>query len=529
MNDVTGWDPRTVHRMFRYVAALLCLFCSFVPSAVLALTDTFVVRSLIGSDTTPPTVPSPFSATSVATTQIDLVWGTSTDDILLSGYYVYRNDVRIATTSSLIFSDTGLTPSTTYTYYVTAFDSFFNESASSSAVSATTYAPIVTSTEGDDGRIYGSVARPEIILRSLVVTPGVNNVRIEYETNAPVRGIVRWGRTSSYELGSSAEHSFTKIHSLTIDSLLSDTEYQFTVEGETGWGESVSLRTGRIRTLPEFDVFPPGVIRGLTLIPFSNDIQVSWENSSDADFHHVRVVRSYLWYPSNERDGWVVYEGNKNEVIDQDVLIRGQRVYYSVFAYDNEGNMSAPAVASFQSSGVDDGTIDDPLATNTIDLRFETLEFYQDSQRIPVVEGGVHIDGARHVTVAIPYIAVPEHLKTILVRIIPEHDTKKVLSFILRINQEKTAYTARLAPFGISGTFRITTSVFDFETKYIGYVQGRLDVFLGSREVMSDRKREKGSQSQSELAVIVCIGVLLLLLYWIGLLLHTNRRKDHLL
>ena len=71
------------------------------------------------SDTTPPTVPTGLTTTPVSSSQINLSWNASTDpDSAVSGYKVYRNGTQIGTSSSTTYSDTGLSPSTTYTYTV---------------------------------------------------------------------------------------------------------------------------------------------------------------------------------------------------------------------------------------------------------------------------------------------------------------------------------------------------------------------------------------------------------------------------
>ena len=110
-----------------------------LPVMALAVSDDFIVTQQIGGDTNPPTVPGSLVATPVATTQINLAWGTSTDtESSVLGYQVFRNNSQMATTTSPTYSDTGLNASTTYNYNVTAFDLFFNISARSATSSTTT-------------------------------------------------------------------------------------------------------------------------------------------------------------------------------------------------------------------------------------------------------------------------------------------------------------------------------------------------------------------------------------------------------
>ena len=93
-----------------------------------------------GSDTTPPSVPTNLSATAISSSAINLSWTASTDNVGVTGYKVYRGGVQIGTSATNSYSDTGLTASTQYTYTVSAYDSAGNNSAVSSAATATTQA-----------------------------------------------------------------------------------------------------------------------------------------------------------------------------------------------------------------------------------------------------------------------------------------------------------------------------------------------------------------------------------------------------
>src|SRR5437879_6398954 len=91
-------------------------------------------------DTTPPSVPTGLRATAVSSSQINLSWAASSDNVGVSGYRVFRDGAQIATTSATSFTNQGLAPSTMYSYAVAAFDAAGNLSARSSPASATTQA-----------------------------------------------------------------------------------------------------------------------------------------------------------------------------------------------------------------------------------------------------------------------------------------------------------------------------------------------------------------------------------------------------
>jgi glucose/arabinose dehydrogenase/chitodextrinase len=91
-----------------------------------------------GGDTIPPSVPTGLTATTVSSTRIDLAWSPSSDNVGVAGYRVFRNGTEVATPTTNAHQDTGLTPATTYTYTVSAFDAAGNSSAQSASASATT-------------------------------------------------------------------------------------------------------------------------------------------------------------------------------------------------------------------------------------------------------------------------------------------------------------------------------------------------------------------------------------------------------
>jgi sugar lactone lactonase YvrE len=101
------------------------------------------------SDPQPPPEPVPdpptgLAATAVSPYQIDLAWNDNSDDE--TGFLVYRHDdvdwmqIGFTPSNTNTFSDSGLEPSTTYLYYVSAFNGV-GASLPSNEASATTPEP----------------------------------------------------------------------------------------------------------------------------------------------------------------------------------------------------------------------------------------------------------------------------------------------------------------------------------------------------------------------------------------------------
>ncbi len=94
-------------------------------------------------DTTPPTVPTGLTAAAPGSSQINLSWTASTDNIGVTGYQVERCQgagcttfAQIATPTANSYSDAGLTPGTSYSYRVRATDAAGNVSQDYSNVAS---------------------------------------------------------------------------------------------------------------------------------------------------------------------------------------------------------------------------------------------------------------------------------------------------------------------------------------------------------------------------------------------------------
>ena len=88
-----------------------------------------------------PSTPAGLSASAVSSSQINLSWSASTDNVGVTGYRVYRAGTLLATLGAVTtYQNTGLTPSTSFSYTVLAIDAAGNASTQSAPASATTQA-----------------------------------------------------------------------------------------------------------------------------------------------------------------------------------------------------------------------------------------------------------------------------------------------------------------------------------------------------------------------------------------------------
>src|SRR6266513_1458036 len=266
-------------------------------------------------DTTPPSVPTGLTANAVSSSQINLSWTASSDNVGVSGYRVYRGGTQIATTSATSFTNTGVSASTTYSYTVAAYDAAGNVSAQSSPASATTPAPPDTTPPSvPTGLTANAVSSSQI---NLSWTASSDNVGVSgYRVYRGGTQIATTSATSFTNTGVSAS-----------------TTYSYTVAAYDAAGNLSAQSSSAIATTPAPpDTTPPTVPTGLSANAVSSSqINLSWTASSD----NVGVS-GYRVY----RGGTQI--GTPSTTSFTDTSVSASTTYsYTVAAYDAAGNVSA--------------------------------------------------------------------------------------------------------------------------------------------------------------------------------------------
>ena len=90
------------------------------------------------SDTEAPTTPTNVVASNQTTTTIDISWTASTDNVAVTGYNIYVDNVLKQQTASTSITISGLTPNTSYAIQIEAKDLINNKSAKTTAINPTT-------------------------------------------------------------------------------------------------------------------------------------------------------------------------------------------------------------------------------------------------------------------------------------------------------------------------------------------------------------------------------------------------------
>lgn len=159
----SGISGYTVFRNGVQVGTTNATTTSFTNSGLTANTTyTFTVRAADGAgnnsavsagrsvttlaaDTTPPSTPTNLAASATTAYATTLSWTASTDASGIGGYTVFRNGTQVGTTTgtATTYTDSALSPSTTYTFTVSARDTAGNVSGVSAGLGVTTLAGTV--------------------------------------------------------------------------------------------------------------------------------------------------------------------------------------------------------------------------------------------------------------------------------------------------------------------------------------------------------------------------------------------------
>jgi len=228
-------------------------------------------------DTTPPTAPTVLSASVGSTSQIDLTWTPSSDDVAVTGYQIDRcqgsgctSFAQIATSSVTSFSDTGLAASTTYRYRVRATDAAGNVSANSSIVTATTQAaPDTTPPTAPAGLAATVVSATQI---NLSWTAATDNIGV---TGYQIDRCQGSGCTSFAQIATSTVTSFSNT------GLAASTTYRYRVRATDAAG-NVSANSSIVTATTAPDTTLPTTPTGLAATAVgATQINLTWNASSD--------------------------------------------------------------------------------------------------------------------------------------------------------------------------------------------------------------------------------------------------------
>jgi chitodextrinase len=317
-------------------------------------------------DITPPSVPANLLLSARTASTITISWDASTDDVPVSGYHVYRNGSLVGSPATTSFADSGLTPSTSYSYTVSAYDAIPNESAQSSSLPISTLADTTApSTPANVHQTGATTSTISIAWNSSTDDVGV----IGYD-------IFRNGVFIQSQTGT----TFTDTGRAVFTSYIYTITANDAANNASGLSQPLSAATAP-------DVAAPSVPDNLHATGSTiSSISLAWTAATD----NVAVT-GYKIY----RDGSLV--GSSASPSFTDVGLTVSTTYsYTVSAYDASNNQSAQS-APFSTASSDDTTAPSTpsgLHTTTILDNAVTLAWTASTDDVAVTGYKIYRDGS---------------------------------------------------------------------------------------------------------------------------------------
>ena len=187
------------------------------------------------SDTQSPTVPSGVKALAASSTQVQVSWNASSDNVSVTGYRVYRNGQQIATATGTSYADSGLAAGSAYAYTVAAVDGAGNVSAQSAPAN-------VTTPSGES----------ELTISGVYLTSlSANAATLAWSTSLAASGQVDYTSSTYYYHGYwwTARHAgMATAHSVTLGNLSPGTIYYLKLTSSDASGKKVTAGLYGIKT-----------------------------------------------------------------------------------------------------------------------------------------------------------------------------------------------------------------------------------------------------------------------------------------
>lgn len=261
-------------------------------------------------DTRSPTAPKELTVTNRTHTAISLSWAEAYDNTKVTGYQIFRDGKKIASTSKTVYTNTDLFPGRKYAYVIRAYDAAGNVSESSTVLDVTTINDI------KDPSVPGNLTVSATTYTSISLTwkSSTDNIGIKgYEVYCNDKKIASTSNTY-YE----------------SKKLTPGTTYTFSAKAYDKAG-NYSAQSNRVTTTTTSDVTAPSSPNGLKASSVTEtEVSLTWSPASD----NVQV-KEY----SIIRDGIKIGTTSKTSYCSKS-LIPGKSYTYTVRASDISGNLS---------------------------------------------------------------------------------------------------------------------------------------------------------------------------------------------
>ncbi len=210
-------DPYQYNRATFYKTARMMVFP----------TDTSATIPTV--DTVAPSIPLNLSATTPDSSKVNLLWSASTDNVGVSGYFIYRDGAKIGTSTTTNFTDGSVVSGATYNYTVKAYDAANNLSTASNAVKVD---------------IANKINITSYYVGSLTST----SATVNWTTNFASTGVVYYGTNSANLSLSASYNSLNTGHALKLSGLVRRTSYYYKIVAKDSGGVTATSAVAKFTT-----------------------------------------------------------------------------------------------------------------------------------------------------------------------------------------------------------------------------------------------------------------------------------------
>ncbi len=222
------------------------------------------------------------------------------------------------------------------------------------------------------------------------------------------------------------------------------------------------------------------------------NINLTWVNPVYPDLAAVRIVRLSGAIPADPSDGQLIYEGTGQGFVDTNVTT-GVTYFYAAFVRSTGGQYSSGSIASaiLTTGGTPPEEITPPGEVTPPGDIFDSFPSAIDTSLPPIgltflqpgkpsqiigANGSAKIDGSKPLTIFLPRELTPPVLKTIGLTLFAPGTPTRSFTFLLRLNNEGTGYTATLSPLGAGGVYKFTLHIINYKDQRISRTVGSLVV-----------------------------------------------------
>ncbi|HVX24297.1 MAG TPA: Ig-like domain-containing protein [Candidatus Saccharimonadales bacterium] len=296
------------------------------------------------ADITPPSVPANLSLDGRSATEIDLTWDAATDDVGVAGYHVYRDGNLVGSPTDNTYNDTSLTPNTSYSYTVSAFDSASNESTQSTGFPASTLADT------------SPPSIPANLHQTSQTTSSVSLAWNAASDNVMVTGYNIYRNGSLLRSQSSTNFTDTGLSVFT--------SYTYRVQAYDAAGNSSNLSASLLAATAS-DTSPPSVPDNIHETSSTiTSVTLAWDDVTD----DVGVAGYHVY-----RDGTLIGSPGGTSFTDTGLSV-GSSYTYTISAYDAANNTSSQSAPFSASSSTDTTPPTIPTNVQTTSVRDNAID-----------------------------------------------------------------------------------------------------------------------------------------------------------